>query len=548
MGTVITKFSAMKIRKPISFLILACGLPLFLARPASGQEDAFNLRVIKNHVFAQHLYRDKLLQDPYRPVYHFVVPEGLAHPHDPNGAFYWKGRYHLFYIFQTVEPLPYYRGDAWAHISSHDLLHWRFHPTALKPDEESPERAIYSGNMFLDHAGVPTIMYHGLGAGNSIARSAGDHMLETWIKDPGNPVIPYPEFLLDKDEAEYRTILESFPEYGAHDVWDPHCWLEDGTYYSISGNNSLWPGREALYKSDDLKSWELLGDFFHHDPVEDVLDCPDFFPLGDKHVLLYLRNGLEYVIGEFREEQFHPENHGTMSWNLGAAYAPESLIDDRGRRIMWAALHDSRTRWGDLDGFIMEHGWCGTLSLPRVLSLDEKDRLRIEPVEELRSLRHGHSFLENLEVVGEDMLLEGIQGNVLEVRMEIDPGKATEVGVKVCASPDGKEETVISFLPEEEKMKVDLSRTSLDPILMEAFYDEETLQLADLSLDRGEFLDLHIFIDRSVLEVFVNSRLCLTHRIYPTREDSRGVKIFSRGGSCRVKRIDAWKLFPSNPF
>ena len=55
-----------------------------------------------------------------------MIPEGIAHPFDPNGAIYWKGRYHLFYIFQTVKPLPFYRGDAWAHISSHDLVHWRF--------------------------------------------------------------------------------------------------------------------------------------------------------------------------------------------------------------------------------------------------------------------------------------------------------------------------------------------------------------------------------------------------------------------------------------
>ena len=67
------------------------------------QQDDFNTRVIQDQVFAMHLYRDKLLNDKYRPTYHFVIPEGMAHPYDPNGAIYWKGRYHLFYIFQTVK-------------------------------------------------------------------------------------------------------------------------------------------------------------------------------------------------------------------------------------------------------------------------------------------------------------------------------------------------------------------------------------------------------------------------------------------------------------
>ena len=67
--------------------------------------------------------REGLLGDPYRPGYHFVTPEGSCMPFDPNGAIFWKGRYHLFYIFQDK------RGHNWGHVSSTDLFHWRHHPT-----------------------------------------------------------------------------------------------------------------------------------------------------------------------------------------------------------------------------------------------------------------------------------------------------------------------------------------------------------------------------------------------------------------------------------
>jgi len=526
--------------------------PLYSVTGLFAQQDAFNNRVIQNHVFAQHLYRDKLLRDKYRPVYHFVIPEGIAHPYDPNGAIFWNGRYHLFYIFQTVKPVPYYRGDAWAHISSHDLIHWRFHPTALQPDEESPERAIYSGNAFLDKEGVPTIIYHGLGAGNAIARALDMELLNDWEKHESNPVIPHPEYVLDNDDAEYRTILDKYPDYGRHDVWDPHAWLEGDTYYAISGDNDIWPGKKtALFKSKNLKDWILVGDFFHHgdERVQGRMDCPDFFKLGDKYVLFYLLHGLEYYIGEFKNEQFYPEKHGTLTWKNGVGYAPESLLDIKGRRIMWAALNDSRTHWGGLDDFISKHGWCGTMTLPRVLSLNENDELDIIPAEELQSLRYGHVHKQNLTINSGELRIDEQLGRAMELVFTLKPKGAKIFGIKVCCSPDGEEQTKIWYDIKDKKVRIDLTETSLDPELMKGFYEPNgLLQEADLTLKKDEAVHFQIFVDHSVLEVFVNNRLCLTQRIYPTRDDSQGIMLFSKGGEVEVPIFNGWKMHPSNPF
>ena len=79
-----------------------------------------------NHMITHaRILREIYLQDPHRPGYHFVVPEGVHAPVDPNGALFWNGRYHLCYIYQH-EGKHY-----WGHISSVDLLHWRHHPPAL---------------------------------------------------------------------------------------------------------------------------------------------------------------------------------------------------------------------------------------------------------------------------------------------------------------------------------------------------------------------------------------------------------------------------------
>ena len=122
-----------------------------------------------------------MLSDPYRPAFHFVVPEDYAKPADPNGAVFWNGRYHLGYIYQDNGV------HFWGHVSSLDMVHWRHHPPCLFPTPDSPEEGIFSGNCFINKAGQATMLYHGVKVGNSIATS-DDAQLDTWHKLPGNPI------------------------------------------------------------------------------------------------------------------------------------------------------------------------------------------------------------------------------------------------------------------------------------------------------------------------------------------------------------------------
>jgi hypothetical protein len=125
-------------------------------------------------------HREQLLNDRWRPGYHFVAPEGVAMPFDPNGAIFWQGRYHLFYIFQDKRLGK--KSDHWGHVSSTDLCHWRHHPTGLV-------EGMYSGNCFLNENGVPTICYHQVGQGNALAVALDDN-LDDWEKLAANPITP----------------------------------------------------------------------------------------------------------------------------------------------------------------------------------------------------------------------------------------------------------------------------------------------------------------------------------------------------------------------
>jgi len=293
--------------------------------------------------------RQHLLADPHRPQYHFVIPEGYGMPFDPNGAIFWKGRYHLFYIFQDR------RGHNWGHVSSTDLLHWRHHPTGLVS-------GMFSGNAFINQDGRPTMCYHQVGQGNAMAVAIDDE-LNRWEKLASNPITPKTE----KGDAHH----------GKYRSWDPYGWVEGDTYYAIFGGK-----RPAVAKCKSLGGdWKYVGDLLAHAVegvrIDEDVSCADFFRIGDRHMLLCIshRLGCRYYLGRWENEQFHPEFHERMSWVDNAYFAPESLLDARGRRIMWAWIFDQRS-----ERTRRASGWSGEMSLPRELWLGEDKTLRMRPV------------------------------------------------------------------------------------------------------------------------------------------------------------------------
>ncbi len=482
--------------------------------------------------------RDKLLADTHRPTYHFVSPEGVCMPFDPNGCLYWRGRYHLFYIFQDTA-LPH-GGHCWGHVSSADLLHWRHHPAALVPGPDDPDIGIFSGNGFINKDGVPTLMYFGINAGICIATACDDN-LDRWEKHPRNPVIPIPQ--------------EGEAGHGVYNVFDPHGWVEGDMYYTILGGKVL-PGGERdtvfLFKSADLLSWEHVRPFYEPKPEwtgpEEDCACPDFFSLGDRHVLLCISHprGARYYLGRYENETFIPEEHHRMNWPGGTCFAPESLLDDNGRRIFWTWVLGRRD-----PEVAQASGWSGVMSLPRVMSLRPDGIVGIEPVEELKGLRRNERSLEDVRLpADEELALQTVSGDCLELEVVADVPACAQFGVALRRSLDGQEQTLVSYSPAEGLLRIDFSRSTLDRTVKYPTFifvggienPEVTVQEAPLHLAAGEPLVLRIFLDRSILEVFANGRRCMTQRIYPTREDSTGVALVSRGEGARVHSLRAWEM------
>ncbi|MBA7640411.1 Levanase [subsurface metagenome] len=469
--------------------------------------------------------REKLAADPQRPRYHFLPPANWMN--DPNGPLFWKGKYHIFY---QHNPYAAFHGGRtgtmhWGHAFSEDLVYWKHLPVALAPTPDGPDKnGIYTG-CAVDNSGVPTIIYTGVSPEVQCIATSNDDMI-TWKKHDRNPVIDSPP--KDLEVTGFR---------------DPCVWKEKDDWYMLIGSGIKGIGGTCLlYRSKDLIAWEYLHPLCIGDGKNtgDMWECPDFFPLGNKHVLLVSvlrRRWNPCFIGEYIDHKFQPrvQRNLDLSGNLdigGCFYAAKSMADSRGRRILFGWILEGRSasaQWAS--------GWSGVLSLPRMLSLHEDSTLRMEPVTELKVLRGKHYQYKNLHVTTtSSSLLKDIQGDCLEIIAQFDPEDAKEFGLKVRCAPDGTEQTLIFYNNASKSLNVNRERSSLTPEVNQ--YE----QGGPFELASDETLKLHIFMDRSVIEVFANDQVCLTSRIYPSRTNSLGIGLFARGGSVKLKSIDIWEM------
>ena len=469
----------------------------------------------------------KLTADPQRPRYHLMPPANWMN--DPNGPIFWKGQYHMFY--QHNPNGAFAEKMHWGHAVSADLVHWKHLRIALAPTPGGPDKdGCWSGCAVIDRD-VPTIVYTGVFPQvQCIARS--DDGMMTWRKYPGNPVIAAPP--QGMETTGFR---------------DPCVWREaDEWFLGIGSGVEGQGGMVLLYRSTDLVHWDYLHLLCKgrkdellpgKDPVStgEMWECPDFFPLADKHALIVSTQGaVIYSLGRYVNQYFHPEVQGKA--DLGNCYyAARSMVDEKGRRILWGWIWEGRS-----DAAQRAAGWAGVMSLPRVLTLGHDGALAISPAPEIEALRGKHQRFEGLPILPDSFsLLKSVRGDSLEIQAELDPQASEAVGLTVRSAPDGKEQTSITFSRTSGLLLVDRERSSLNPDV------DQGSSGGSFALAGGETLKLHVFLDASVIEIFANDRACLTSRIYPSQPDSLGLGLFARGGKARLNTLDVWEMRPISP-
>lgn len=481
--------------------------------------------------------RKKMANDPYRPIYHFVSPEGNLN--DPNGLCYWKGNWHMFYQGYPPEDTRQH----WGHAISKDLIHWKDLPYAIYPN---PEYQCFSGASLVDDNRV-IAMYHGTRLGNMIATSS-DPLLLNWEKVTGTAVIPL------KSQTGFQL---------PYSVFDPCIWKKDSVYYALSGGRlPTGPGGSLiranfLFRSLDLAHWEYLHEFTEGDRFTLIGDdgaCPYFWPIGNRYILNFFSHmsGGQYLLGDYDKQNDKfivtsggKYNHGAVS--PSGVHAPSATPDGKGGLIIIFNMNPGKPTVG----------WNQIMTLPRHLTLISKNELGIEPAGDIESLRYNAKHIDAMNLpANKEIVLKGISGNAMEIDAEIDPKNSQIVELNVLRSPDKEEFTRITFYKEKgfnkarqatpgsEAVNINYSYISMESSYSSTLPDVKTRapETGALLLNPNETLKLRIFIDKSVVEVFANGKQCVAMRIYPGRQDSLGVSIRAQGQDAKLISLDSWQM------
>lgn len=469
----------------------------------------------------------------YKPKYHITAPVGWIN--DPNGFTFYKGEYHLFYQYHpySSEWGPMH----WAHIKSKDAINWEWLPIALAPEDEYDINGCFSGSA-IEKDDKLYLMYTGNLDGKGKYEDARQIQCIaesidgiTFKKHVNNPVI-------GTKDLPKESIMQDFR--------DPKVFEKDGVYYSvIASRNTDGAGQILLYKSDDLYNWSYVGVVSKSEhKLGGMWECPDLFELGGKDVLImspmqvedcgndfWNINSSTYMIGElnYNTGEFNYKYLGEIDKGLDF-YAPQTMIDDNGRRVMIAWMQT----WGrNIPSNTENHGWAGMMTIPRVLEIID-NKLYQKPIETIKNYRKNEISLNNVSVKDREKL-DGVNGNTIELLLEVDMTNSTMFGINLLKSED--EEVSVHYNKELEELTFDrgLSKNIIKG--EEKIYRSYRKTKVELINNK---IKLNIFIDVSSVEIFINDGLKTMSSTVYMKDFGQDVEFVSNGESilCNISKWD----------
>lgn len=477
------------------------------------------LREARNY---EKTYGEMIKQDS-RPLFHLSPRTGWMN--DPNGFSFYKGKYHIFHQYYPYD--CHWGNMHWAHAVSDDLLQWEYLPAALAPDENYDKNGCFSGSAIELSDGRHLLMYTGVlqehhedGTISDIQTqclAVGDG--ENYEKYECNPVLTEKDLPEGSSKADFR---------------DPKMWKgEDGLYYSVIGSRPAdGSGQILLYTSPDGFKWKYKNILASNkNRYGKMWECPDFFELGGKWVLLtspqeMLPDGLEYhngygtvcMIGDFDSTSgaFREESNHSIDYGIDF-YAPQTIRTPDGRRIMIGWMQNWETK-----EFRMENqSWFGQMSLPRELSI-KNYRLYQKPVKELEKLRCNEVLYHDVEFT-DSVRLDGVKGRKLDIEVTIHAGDEQELyhQFAVRFAQDDRFYTEISFCPRESTLKLDRSFSGSRKDLIHQ-------RKCRVNSENGQ-LKIRIILDRYSAEIFVNDgEQAMTPTLY-TAQTAEDISFFADG-------------------
>jgi len=128
----------------------------------------------------------------------------------------------------------------------------------------------------------------------------------------------------------------------------------------------------------------------------------------------------------------------------------------------------------------------------------------------------------------------GVNGETYEIEAELEPGSASEIGFRLRKG--GNAETLVGVVPSSDTLFVDRTRSG------DVSFSKDFPGRYSTTLHNTKRVKLHIFVDRSSVEVFANDgEKVMTDRVYPP-PGSTGIDLYSTGGAGKVVSLTVWPL------
>jgi len=464
-------------------------------------------------------------KDFWRQKYHIQGIVGLIN--DPNGFSQFKGKYHMFYQWNPLG--TNHKNKTWAHSVSDDLLHWERLKTALRPDTWYSKDGVYSGSAIADDKKL-YLFY----TGN--------------VKDADGNRESYQCLAVSSDGENFErwepSIVNQPDGYTRH-IRDPKIWKKDGKFYAVIGIQSEnLEGKAVLYSSENIKDWKFEGEIAgaNHGKIKDfgfMWECPDYFQLKDektgeiKDLLVFSPQGLEpegdlynnkyqtgYLFGKLDYEKPEFEiSSNFMEIDRGHDfYAPQSMEDDKGRRIIvgWMGVPEEE------DFPTVKNEWLHCLTLPRELKVINGKLYQL-PIKEMESIR-GEKIEFSGKVAGEVKVGTGTTYELKARFTDIN----SDFGLKLRTGKNS--ETVLKFDYNDKKFVLDRTKGEQPDKRLRKVY------LGDISK-----LELTVFVDNSSVEIFINGgQEVFSSRIFPEK-DADGISVFAdKDVNVEIKKWE-WK-------
>lgn len=455
--------------------------------------------------------KKKVKHARWRQMYHIQPISGLLN--DPNGLVYHEGLYHVFYQwhpFGAIHGMKY-----WYHVTSPDLVHFTDEGVAISPDTLFDSHGAYSGSAIVVDNEVKLVY-------------TGNHRTKDWERVPYQVI----STLKGNEDSEKKVFVKGAPNGYTEHFRDPKVWYDENTeyYYAVIGAQRVdKTGAIVVYQSKDFNHWELKGELkTDYSSFGYMWECPDYFNLDGKGVVLFCPQGIErkgdafrnryqsgYLLGHLDIKSLKFDHYQFEELDYGFDfYAPQTLKGAQEKRILigWMGLPET-TYPTDKDG------WAHCLTIPRVLSVQD-NHLFQQPIKALQQLRHSKKR-EVLTINDDSLVLEEWKGTHYELLVDVLDNQASHFHIDIRQS--GDEYTRCSYDAKARRFTFDRSLSGALPGGVDG--TTRVVQLSN-ALDH-----MQIFVDTSSVEIFLNGgQYVFSSRIFPNAS-SDGIRIVSENGN-----------------